>query len=147
MAADSKFTYIKDLIPAMPRVNVQFIILDVGAPRQTKSGGEVRTIRVADKTGSVNVAIWNEIGSYLRSGDICRLINGFTSVHHNSLCLTCGRFSELQKVGEFCMTFSEVPFMSTPNPELAKVAKDQTAGRKRPFASNGNTTETGKETL
>lgn len=139
MGTDSKFTYIKDLLPAMPKVNVQFIILDVGLPRQTKSGGEVRTVRVADKTGSVNVAVWNEIGCYLRGGDICRLVNGFTSVHHNSLCLTCGRFSQLQKIGEFCMTFSETPFMSVTNPELAKFATEQIAGRKRPFASNGNT--------
>ena len=31
-------------------------------------------MRIADKTGSINLSVWNEHGSVLRDGDILRLV-------------------------------------------------------------------------
>jgi hypothetical protein len=30
-----------------------------------------------------------------------------------------GKGGDIQKIGEFCMVFSEIPFMSEPNPDMA----------------------------
>lgn len=41
------------------------------------------------------------MGACLQSGDICRLINGFVSVHKLCLTVNCGKLGELQKIGEY----------------------------------------------
>ncbi|VDO99828.1 unnamed protein product [Soboliphyme baturini] len=118
--SEPKFVYIRDLTPSMKNVNLQFIVLDVGVPRRTRDGSEIRTVRIADKSGSVNLAVWNENGSSLQPGDICRLINGYSCVHKSCLSVTCGKLGELQKISEFTMVFNDYPFISVPNPDLAK---------------------------
>lgn len=50
--------------------------LYIGRPNITKEGHEVRTCKVADKSGSVNVSFWDEPGQLLQSGDICKLTKG-----------------------------------------------------------------------
>lgn len=39
----------------------------------TKDGHEVRTCKVADKTGCINLSVWDEPGTHIQPGDICRL--------------------------------------------------------------------------
>ena len=34
----------------------------VGEPKRTKDGHRVRTVKVADKTGSINLSVWDEHG-------------------------------------------------------------------------------------
>jgi hypothetical protein len=48
-----------------------------GKPNKTKDGHEVRSCRVADKTGCVNLSVWNDYGTLLQSGDIIRLHKGY----------------------------------------------------------------------
>uniref|UniRef100_A0A671K6B3 SOSS complex subunit B2 n=1 Tax=Sinocyclocheilus anshuiensis TaxID=1608454 RepID=A0A671K6B3_9TELE len=46
----------------------------------------------------------------------------YASLFKGCLTLYIGRTGDLQKIGEFCMNFSEVPNFSEPNPEvLAKI--------------------------
>lgn len=117
MAGDpNKFTYIKMITPEMKVVNIQFIVLSVGSPRVTKDGHEVRTVRVADMSGSVDLAVWNEIGEAVSAGDICRLKNGHTRCRHGCLSVSCGKSSEVIKIGEFMMVYSDVPNVSDFNP-------------------------------
>ena len=47
-----------------------------GKASQTKDGHNVRTCKVADKTGSINLSVWDDIGDVLQTGDICKLTNG-----------------------------------------------------------------------
>ena len=47
-----------------------------GAPTRTKDNHNVRSCKVADKTGCINISIWDEVGDLLQTGDICRLIKG-----------------------------------------------------------------------
>lgn len=47
-----------------------------GRPSSTKDGHEVRTCKIADKTGSVNISVWDQPGMYLQGGDICKLTKG-----------------------------------------------------------------------
>ncbi|KAH7979943.1 hypothetical protein HPB49_012097 [Dermacentor silvarum] len=87
-------TTIRDLKPGMKNLSIIFIVLEIGRPNMTKEGHEVRTCRVADRSGSINVSVWDEPGTCIQQGDICKLTKGF------------------------CLPFSETPFMSEPNPEF-----------------------------
>jgi len=90
-----------------------------GRPNVTKDGHEVRSCKVADKSGSVNVSVWDEPGVLLQPGDLIRVSKGYVSVWKNCLTLYIGKGGEIQKIGEFCMVFSELPNMSEPNADFA----------------------------
>lgn len=121
----SELTRIKDIRPGLKNLNVEFIVLDVGKPTRTKDGHNVRSCKVADRTGSINISIWDDIGDLLQSGDICRLTKGYGSLWKGCLTLYSGKGGDIVKVGEFCYLFAEVPFMSEPNAEyLAKSESD-----------------------
>jgi len=47
-----------------------------GKPTVTKDGHTVRTVKVADRTGSINMSVWDDVGEQLQTGDICRLTKG-----------------------------------------------------------------------
>lgn len=53
-----------------------------GKPTRTKDGHDVRSCKVADKSGSVNVSVWDEAGCLLQTGDICKLTKGFVFSPH-----------------------------------------------------------------
>ncbi|KAJ8412227.1 hypothetical protein AAFF_G00144940 [Aldrovandia affinis] len=117
-------THVKDIKPGLKNLNVIFIVLETGRVTKTKDGHEVRTCKVADKTGSISISVWDEVGGLIQTGDIIRLTKGYASVFKGCLTLYTGRGGELQKIGEFCMVYSEVPNFSEPNPEyLAQVNK------------------------
>jgi hypothetical protein len=115
MTSEVTFTCVKDIRPGSKNLNIQFIVLDVGKPTRTKDGHNVRSCRVADRTGSINISIWDEIGDLLQPGDICRLTKGYGSVWKNCLTLYSGKGGDIHKIGEFCMLFSELPNMSEPS--------------------------------
>jgi len=46
-----RFVLVKDLEPNQKGLHLQVIVLDIGKPTQTKDGHEVRTVRIADKSG------------------------------------------------------------------------------------------------
>ncbi|ROJ48020.1 SOSS complex subunit B1 [Anabarilius grahami] len=117
-------THVKDIKPGLKNLNVIFIVLETGRVTKTKDGHEVRTCKVADKTGSISISVWDEVGGLIQAGDIIRLTKGYASVFKGCLTLYTGRGGELQKIGEFCMVYSEVPNFSEPNPEyLAQMNK------------------------
>lgn len=47
-----------------------------GRVTKTKDGHEVRSCKVADKTGSITLSVWDEIGGLIQPGDIIRLTKG-----------------------------------------------------------------------
>ncbi|XP_077780023.1 SOSS complex subunit B1 isoform X1 [Podarcis muralis] len=110
-------TLVKDIKPGLKNLNLIFIVLETGRVTKTKDGHEVRTCKVADKTGSINISVWDDVGNLIQPGDIIRLTKGYASVFKGCLTLYTGRGGDLQKVGEFCMVYSEVPNFSEPNPE------------------------------
>ena len=107
-----KFFLIKDLEPNQKNLNLQAIVLDVAKPTQTKDGHEVRSVRIADKSGSINLSVWNDYGAVLREGDILRLNGCFTQIWKNSLQVKIGTKGQIIKVGDFLMVFNENPDMS-----------------------------------
>lgn len=140
--SEIQYVYIKDIKPGQKNLNVIFIILEIGAPTRTKDNHTVRSCKVADKTGSINISIWDEIGEMITTGDICRLVKGYTNIFKNCLTLYAGKNGGINKIGEFCMQFSEVPNMSEPSQEYAQLqnqAKEQQASqRKSPTELDNN---------
>ncbi|XP_016380906.1 SOSS complex subunit B2-like isoform X2 [Sinocyclocheilus rhinocerous] len=118
-------TLIKDVKPGLKNLNIVFIVLEIGRVTKTKDGHEVRSCRVADKSGSICISVWDELGSLIQPGDIIRLTRGYASIWKGCLTLYTGRGGDLQKIGEFCMVYSEVPNFSEPNPELLAQANQQ----------------------
>uniref|UniRef100_A0A674GPJ9 Single-stranded DNA binding protein Ssb-like OB fold domain-containing protein n=1 Tax=Taeniopygia guttata TaxID=59729 RepID=A0A674GPJ9_TAEGU len=110
-------TLVKDVKPGLKNLNLIFIVLETGRVTKTKDGHEVRTCKVADKSGSINISVWDDVGNLIQPGDIIRLTKGYASVFKGCLTLYTGRGGDLQKIGEFCMVYSEVPNFSEPNPE------------------------------
>ncbi|XP_051563021.1 nucleic acid binding protein 1b [Myxocyprinus asiaticus] len=121
-ALNENVCLIKDLKAGVKNINLVFIVLETGRVSKTKDGHEVRSCKVADRTGSITISVWDEVGSLIQPGDIIRLNRGYASLFKGCLTLYIGRTGDLQKIGEFCMVFSEVPNFSEPNQEvLAKI--------------------------
>ncbi|KAB7498483.1 SOSS complex subunit B1 [Armadillidium nasatum] len=120
---DLEFKQIRDLKAGMKNVKVVFIVLDIGRPNTTKEQHEVRSCKVADRTGCINISLWDEPGTLLQPGDIVSLNRGYVSIFKSCLTLYVSKGGELQKIGEFCMNFTEIPNMSEPNPEYSNINK------------------------
>ena len=61
-AADNA-TLIRHLKTGMKEMTVVAVVLDnSGRVNPTKDGHEVRSIRIADRSGSVNLSVWDEPG-------------------------------------------------------------------------------------
>ncbi|CAK1590815.1 unnamed protein product [Parnassius mnemosyne] len=86
----AEYIQIKDLKPGMKNINSIFIVLEVGPVTLTKEAREVRTLRVADATASVNLSVWDEPGALLQPGDIIRLTRGYASLWRSALTLYSG---------------------------------------------------------
>ncbi|VDM16680.1 unnamed protein product [Hydatigera taeniaeformis] len=125
---------IKDLKPNMKRVCVIFIVLEIGSPVRIKDGNEVRTVKVADRTGCINMSVWNEKGNLIAPGDIIQLTQGNTTVRNGCLTLNVGRYGELVKTGEFCLLFSEQPDCSAYNENWVKLLRSS-------YLLSGSTTD------
>ncbi|XP_052004605.1 SOSS complex subunit B2-like [Xyrauchen texanus] len=144
---------IKDVKPGSKNLNIVFIVLEIGRVTKTKDGHEVRSCRVADKSGSIAISVWDELGSLIQPGDIIRLTRGYASIWKGCLTLYTGRGGDLQKIGEFCMVYSEVPNFSEPNPELLAKANQQNKtgkeqrGNSPPNQNAGTPAQTGNGTV
>ncbi|XP_071585685.1 SOSS complex subunit B1 isoform X2 [Heliangelus exortis] len=93
-------TLVKDVKPGLKNLNLIFIVLETGRVTKTKDGHEVRTCKVADKTGSINISVWDDVGNLIQPGDIIRLTKGYASIFKGCLTLYTGRGGDLQKIGD-----------------------------------------------
>lgn len=110
-----EYNFIRELKVGIKNVNLSFIVLEVGRPSTTKDGHEIRTCKVADRSGSINLSVWDEIGNYIQPSDICRLTKGYVSIWKGVPTLYMGKGGELVKTGEFLSIFNEAHNMSDPN--------------------------------
>ncbi|KAB0371978.1 hypothetical protein FD755_016916, partial [Muntiacus reevesi] len=83
---------------------------------KTKNGHEVWACKVADKTGSITISVWDDVGNLIQPGDTIQLTKSCL-VFKGCVPLCTGHGCDLQKIGEFCLVYSEVPNFSEPNPE------------------------------
>ncbi|XP_068602458.1 SOSS complex subunit B2 isoform X2 [Brachionichthys hirsutus] len=129
---------LKDVKPGSKNLNIVFIVLEIGRVTKTKDGHEVRSCKVADKSGSIAISVWDELGSLIQAGDIIKLTRGYASIWKGCLTLYTGRGGDLQKIGEFCMVYSEVPNFSEPNPEFLPQSSQQNKSGKPDQNQRGN---------
>ncbi|XP_058510173.1 SOSS complex subunit B2 [Solea solea] len=129
---------IKDVKPGLKNLNIVFIVLEIGRVTKTKDGHEVRSCKVADKSGSIAISVWDEPGNLIQPGDIIKLTRGYASIWKGCLTLYTGRGGDIQKIGEFCMVYSEVPNFSEPNPELQNQTNQQNKSGKPDQNQRGN---------
>lgn len=52
------------------------LFFPLGRVTKTKDGHEVRSCKVADKSGSIAISVWDELGSLIQPGDIIKLTRG-----------------------------------------------------------------------
>lgn len=130
-----EYTFIRDLKPGLKNINIVFIILEIGRTTITKDGHEVRTCKVADRTGCANFSVWDQVGSYLQPGDICKLTKAYVAVFRGSLTLYTGKGGELSRTGDFMFTFNENLNMSEPT-DTTVIDQSQ---QQQPVASSGAT--------
>ena len=108
-----EFTKISDLRPCMNKINCIFVVLEkLVLVTQTKADASIHHCFVADQSGSIHLCAWDLQGESLQQGDIIRLLGGYCSIFKNSLVLYSGKYGQIEKIGEFMMSFSEVPNMS-----------------------------------
>ncbi|CAI9738341.1 Hypothetical predicted protein [Octopus vulgaris] len=135
------FMQIKDIRPGLKSLNVAFIVLEIGKPTRTKDGHDVRSCKVADKSGSVNVSVWDEAGCLLQTGDICKLTKGYSSLWKGCLTLYTGKNGEITKMGEFTMQFIETPNMSEANLDFKQDVPGQRKSPPSEQPDNGNSSQ------
>jgi hypothetical protein len=131
-------TVIAKLEPNQRQINLLVIVLRIQAnPQKTREGHEIHSFKVADRTGSVTLNVWNTTGQLITPGDILRLQNCITQVFKNELCVKPGRSKievfeiskfvsflldgTVTKVGEFMMDFKEEPDMSVFTPTIEPI--------------------------
>lgn len=120
------FTSIQDLKPGLTHQNLYCMVLHV-APNsyKTKEGKEVRTCKIADKTGSVNLSVWGENCNAVQPSDILVLNRCYTTLFKSHMTVYIGKGGSIRKVGEFCMVFNDLPDMSEYREDWAKEALQQ----------------------
>ncbi|NXW77242.1 SOSB1 protein, partial [Hirundo rustica] len=112
-------TLVKDVKPGLKNLNLIFIVLETGRVTKTKDGHEVRTCKVADKSGSINISVWDDVGNLIQPGDIIRLTKGYGDTGDMGTWGHWGHWDIIRLTKGFCMVYSEVPNFSEPNPEYA----------------------------
>mmetsp|Transcript_38547 Transcript_38547/g.46598 ORF Transcript_38547/g.46598 Transcript_38547/m.46598 type:complete len:149 (+) Transcript_38547:550-996(+) len=112
---EQRITKVIDFRPSMETLNAVVILLDKG-PVEKPAGLDVSICPslVADSTASVHCKLWAEEVGALHPGDILKVTNGLfmASNHGREFFLKSGRKGRIEKIGEFCMLFSEAPNMS-----------------------------------
>jgi len=82
------------------------------------------------------MSVWNDYGAAIQPGDIIRFTKGYAQIFKNQLTLYVGRSGSMEKIGEFCLLFSEVPNLSDPNQDFIQMAKqhltDKPGGQSTP---------------
>lgn len=133
---DTPLTLIKDIQNNMNNITVVCIVLEVNAAVPLKDNHEVRTIKVADNSACINFSVWDEPGAFLYPGDILRIHRAYAIYFRNCLTLYVGKNGEIEKIGDFIMTFNESINMSelnlnAPPPQSSPGANGNTIGNAR----------------
>ncbi len=92
---------IKDLIAKKKNVDIELEVVELGIVREfSKFGqaGRVVTAIAKDKTGKVNLTLWNEQTDQIKAGDKVKLTNGYVNEWQGELQLTTGRMGTLEIV-------------------------------------------------
>ena len=86
-------------------VNIRVRVVSKEAPRKvkTKDNSEhvVVDTLVGDRTGTINLSVWDETADQVVEGDIIDITNGYVNRFKGRLKLNIGRYGSCEKVQEF----------------------------------------------
>ncbi|MHA2296799.1 MAG: hypothetical protein ACXAEU_12955 [Candidatus Hodarchaeales archaeon] len=93
---------IGDVKPLEKHINVIFTVIEQGEVREitkrdTGDTNRVCDFTVADDTGKITLALWNEDIDTTEMDSTYKLSNGFVNIFHNSLRLSKGRYGQYEK--------------------------------------------------
>ncbi|KAE9540645.1 hypothetical protein AGLY_003890 [Aphis glycines] len=142
---DTPLTLIKDIQNNVNNITVMCIVLEVNPAVQLKDNHEVRTVKVADSSACINFSVWDEPGSFLYPGDIIRVHRAYAIYFRNCLTLYVGKNGEIEKIGDFIMTFNESVNMSEVN--LNAPPPQPPPGANGNTISNARRTGVGKQNM
>lgn len=74
---EEPFYKISELRPQQKSLNIQFIVLDIGAKSKTKEGAIITQVLIADATGSMSLSLWDDKIVGIKPGDIFILKGGY----------------------------------------------------------------------
>ncbi|KAI3386815.1 hypothetical protein SNEBB_000738 [Seison nebaliae] len=96
---------IKNLQIDMKNISVRGIVIHCERIKLTKDQNQVRTVKLADYSGSINLALWNEYAVSVQPADVLLLSGGNVAVWQGELVLKLGK-GQLIKEKEFFHPFS-----------------------------------------
>ncbi|CAN7937302.1 unnamed protein product [Ixodes hexagonus] len=112
-------TTIRDLKPGMKNLSIIFIVLEIGEQLKRRLLVAFQNVEPRSRLSNPLAIRLFDKGWYCCSANIaCAILHLYASLWKGCLTLYTGKGGEIQKIGEFCLPFSETPFMSEPNPEF-----------------------------
>jgi hypothetical protein len=103
-----------DIKPFDKNLDMQVILISLVSKNKLKNESKITQFLVGDNSGSILCNFFDETGDKLNEGDIIFLKGSYASIFKNKLILYTGKpgFGQVIKIGEFFMTFSELPNLS-----------------------------------
>ncbi|CAO3654403.1 unnamed protein product [Mucor hiemalis] len=109
----SNLLLIKDITPMSRNFNCEVIVLQrEGEPAVTRDGDSIFRYLVADKTGTIILSVWGEMGRNIKSGDILRISGVENKLRVGRLILSTPKLCKIRRVGQDTFLFVEKPNMS-----------------------------------
>lgn len=109
---NEEYISVSDIKPFLKNINILLIIVNSLIDHE-RMNDDFLLFQAADHTGSVHLSCPNEIGKFLKPGDIVRIKSGYSATVKGSLQLNAGRVGSIKRVGSYFLCFSEKPNMST----------------------------------
>ncbi len=96
---------VAELKPRMKNVTISFKVISIGEQREIESRKDgsshrVCDITVGDKSGTVQVPLWDDTIDSVEEGATYNLTNGYTGLFRGNLRLNVGRYGELKQADE-----------------------------------------------
>lgn len=113
-AGGPQFTRVLDLRPNMLPVNCVFVVLEKGKVERVydQQATAICYATVADSSAAVTLQLWGDEVEAVNPGDIIRLTQGYFTLQKQALFVKAGRRGRIERIGEFCLLFTEVPNLS-----------------------------------
>lgn len=96
---------VAELKPRMKNVTISFKVISIGEQREIESRKDgsshrVCDITVGDKSGTVQVPLWDDTIDSVEEGATYNLTNGYTGLFRGNLRLNVGRYGVLKQADE-----------------------------------------------
>ncbi len=105
---------VAEIKPGDKNIDIRVIIVAQVSKSTLKNEQKIRQFVVADSSGGIHCNFFDEVGENMNEGDVIFLKNAYASVFKNNLILYANKpgYGQVIKLGEYFMTFNEMPNLS-----------------------------------